>query len=157
MAFKLEAIDSIAARLAITDLNTDFCHHLDHDNIESLIALFTNDAHYSHGNRVTVGLAQIKGLFDRRSAAGVRTARHLYSGLRIELTEKNKAKGQSVCMTFAADQAPPIMSASPYLIADFIDEYQCGGDGRWRISSRHIERIFMDPSNQGPVGQERSS
>ena len=77
MAFGLKAIESIAARLAITDLNTDFCHHLDHGNIESLIALFTDDAHYSHGSRVTVGIEQIRGLFERRAAAGVRTARHV--------------------------------------------------------------------------------
>jgi hypothetical protein len=55
-------------------------------------------------------------------------------------------------MTFACDGIPPISPATPFLVADFIDEYQHCPDGRWRISKRHIERIFTASDNKGPVG-----
>jgi SnoaL-like domain len=153
MAAELERIARVEARLAIEDLNTDFCHYLDHDDIAHLLDLFTEDACYSHGSRVSTGLIQVRALFDRRSANGIRTARHMYSGLKVNLLTADRATGQSVCMTFARDSAPPITPAIPYLVADFIDEYIRCSDGRWRIAKRHIERIFVDPANPGPVGQ----
>ena len=144
---------SLEARFAIQDLNTDFCYHLDHGNLDELVDLFTQDAFYAHGNRITEGRVAIRELFDRRAAAGDRTARHMYSGLRISWVSETRATGVSVCMTFAADSLPPIVPAIPYLVADFIDEYDYCDDGRWRISRRQINRIFLDSSNSGPVGQ----
>ena len=69
------------------------------------------------------------------------------------MIDANHATGSSVCITFAADAAPPVVPASVHLVADFFDEYVRCADGRWRISKREIERIFVDPSNSGPVGQ----
>jgi ketosteroid isomerase-like protein len=152
VAAELEGIARLEARLAIEDLNTDFCHYLDHDQIDLLVDLFTPDAHYSHGSRVTVGTIQIRELFESRLARGIRTARHMYSGLKVEFASGERASGRSVCMTFARDAAPPIQLATPHLVADFSDEYVRQSDGRWRIARRHIERIFVDPSNDGPIG-----
>lgn len=141
----------IEARLALIDLNTDFCHYLDHGDIEALAMLFTEDAYYAHGSRVSRGRGEIHALFQGR-ASGVRTARHLYSGLKINFDADDAARGSSTCMTFAANAEPPIIPATPYLVADFHDLYQRCEDGRWRIASRVIERIFLDESNSGPVG-----
>lgn len=152
MALELEDIARLEARLAIEDLNTDFYHYLDHNKVDLLVGLFTVDARYIHGSRVSVGADQIRDLFDTRSSAGVRTTRHLYSGLKVDLIETDRARGTSVCMTFAKNAAPPITPAMPYLVADFFDDYVREGDGCWRIAKRRIERIFLDPSNKGPVG-----
>jgi len=152
-----EKIIRIEAKLAIEALNADFCHFLDGNMVEELVDLFTDDARYSHGPRLSLGRAQIHALFTGRSARGVRTSRHMQTGLRIIFKSPVEAEGRSVCMTFACDGPPPISPATPFLVADFIDEYQCGADGRWRIRARHIDRIFTAPDNSGPVGLESKS
>ncbi|MFW2369019.1 MAG: nuclear transport factor 2 family protein [Desulforhopalus sp.] len=148
----LEKLERIEIRLALEALNTDFCHFLDYGKIDELVELFTEDAMYSHGSRISRGRNEIRQLFDARTAEKVRTSRHMQTGLKIILQNSRQASGKSVCMTFASDGPPPISPASPYLVADFIDKYQFCADGRWRIEKRHIERIFTSPDNKGPVG-----
>ena len=157
METHLEKLERIENRLALEALNCDFCNFLDHGMIEELVDLFTEDAQYSHGARISEGRAQIRKLFAARTADRVRTSRHMQTGLKITLQNSMQAVGQSVCMTFACDGPPPISPATVFLVADFIDEYQLCPDGRWRISKRHIERIFTSPDNKGPVGLEKNT
>lgn len=144
-------IERIETRLAIEDLNRDFCHYLDYGMVEELADLFTEDCSYSHGNRVSSGRGEVCALFLDRIAVGVRTSRHLQTGLKIVMLDSRNATGKSVCLTFGCDQSPPISPATPFLVADFIDEYLRSSDGRWRIHKRHIERIFTAAENKGPV------
>lgn len=153
----LEKLERIEIRLALEALNADFCHFLDYGKIDELVELFTEDAKYSHGSRISRGRNEIRQLFDARTAETVRTSRHMQTGLKITLQNSRQATGKSVCMTFASDGPPPISPASPFLVADFIDEYQCCADGRWRIGKRHIERIFTSPDNKGPVGLKKNT
>lgn len=153
MATDSERLSRLETRLALEELNSNFCFFLDHGHIDKLLELFTEDAHYSHGSRRSNGRAEIASVFTRRTEAGPRTARHLYSGLQIEILSPIQARGTSVCMTFAYDGLAPVVPAIPHLVADFIDEYECDSQGVWRISKRHIERIFVAENNTGPVAQ----
>jgi ketosteroid isomerase-like protein len=146
---RLAAIEN---RLALEALNSAFCRHLDHGELTPLLDLFCDDAVYSHGTRRSQGREAIAALFHARQAAGTRTSRHLQFGLRLTIIDHDHATGESVCLTFAADQTPPIIPAAPHLVADFRDTYKRCRDGRWRLSSRHIERIFVAADNPGPVG-----
>ncbi len=152
MAAELTSQRIIEIKLALQELNADFCHLLDHRETDQFAELFTENAVYTHGTRVSHGRAEIHALFDQRNQSGTRISRHLQTGLRIQVIDERSAKGSSVCMTFAADATPPVAHAMPHLIADFIDEYELCPDNRWRISRRHIERIFVAPGNEGPVG-----
>jgi hypothetical protein len=152
-----ERVERIERYRALDELNADFCRFLDHNMVDELAELFCEDADYSHGERVSSGRAEIHALFSRRTAGGPRTSRHMQTGLRITEMSCHSAKVYSVCMTFAVDGVPPITSADPFLVADFIDEYRLCGDDRWRIAKRHIKRIFTAPSNRGPVGLEPRS
>jgi hypothetical protein len=154
METKIERVVDIEIRLALQDLNSDFCHHLDHGNIDELVDLFCKDALYSHGDRVSHGTVEIRGLFQSRGSAVVRTSRHMQTGLRLNIESALRATGESVCMTFAANASAPVSPASPFLVADFIDEYKYCRDGRWRILKRHIERIFTASDNKGPIGTD---
>jgi hypothetical protein len=138
----MPAPNPLAIRLAIEELNTAFAYHLDHNQVEPLVDLFTANARYSHGERRTEGREALRTLFIARSAAGARTTRHFYSGLRVDIHDERSASGQSVWMAFAANQAPPIGFCTPHLVADFIDRYVLDTDGRWRIEQRDIHRIF---------------
>lgn len=142
MATELTISDTLAIRLAIENLNAAFAHYLDHNEIESLVDLFTADALYTNGDRRSEGRTEIEALFRNRIAKGPRTSRHLYSGLKIAIESPTQARGTSVCMSFAADGLPPL-PAKPFLVADFVDHYRLCDDGRWRFSRRHINPVFV--------------
>lgn len=152
MEIELKPAELQAAYQAITDLNNDFCYYLDHGLVDELVDLFCEDALYTHGQRTSNGREEVRQLFESRRGAKNRTSRHIQSGLRIEITQATLATGRSVCLTFGADAPPPVIPATPYLVADFIDEYRRCDDSRWRISRRHIERIFVAETNVGPEG-----
>ena len=155
MAPDLTELERLAIRVALEDLNTAFCYHLDHGEVDLLLELFTDDVYYTHGPRRSNGKAELAEVFRSRTADSPRTARHLYSGLRLEIESATRARGTCVCMTFAQNGVPPLSPAVPILVADFVDVYERGADGRWRIRERHIHRIFVDPANTGPVGHKK--
>jgi hypothetical protein len=155
VAAALTELERLTIRAALEDLNTAFCHHLDHDDVDALLELFVDDVYYTHGKRVSRGKAELEQVFRSRSATQQRTARHLYSGLKLDIESATRARGTCVCMTFAAYGEPPLSPAVPTLVADFVDSYVRGDDGQWRFKERHIHRIFVDPANTGPVGQQR--
>ena len=155
MAAQLSDLERLTIRVALEDLNTAFCHHLDHNEVDALLALFVDDVYYTHGSRVSRGKAELEEVFRGRSATETRTARHMYSGLKLDIESATRARGTCVCMTFAAYGEPPLSPAIPTLVADFVDEYVRGDDGRWRFKERHIHRVFVAPDNPGPIGQKR--
>jgi hypothetical protein len=155
METQLEKLEHIENLLALQTLNTNFCHYLDYNMTEKLADLFTEDARYSHGKRLSCGREEIYKLFTDRTSKRIRTSRHMQTGLKVTLKNSGVATGKSVCMTFACDGPPPVSPATPFLVADFIDEYLLCDDGRWRINKRHIERIFTAADNKGPVGLEK--
>lgn len=142
MAREPSAAERLEIRLGLEDLNAAFARHLDHNEIDALVDLFTNDALYTHGERVSRGRDEIERLFRNRAAKGPRTSRHLLSGLRLTIESATEATGSSVCLSFAADGVPPL-PARPFLVADFEDRYRLDDDGRWRFAERHIHRVFV--------------
>ena len=155
MAPALSELERLTIRVALEDLNTAFCHHLDHNEVDALLELFVDDVYYTHGSRISRSKAELEEVFRNRSATETRTARHMYSGLRLDIESAIRARGTSVCMTFAAYGEPPLSPAIPTLVADFVDQYVRSDDGRWRFKERHIHRIFVAPDNPGPIGQKR--
>jgi len=154
MAAQLSALERLEIRVALEDLNTAFCYHLDHDGVDALLDLFTDDVFYAHGPRRTNGKAELEQVFRSRTATAPRTARHLYSGLKLEIESATRARGTCVCMTFAQNGVPPLAPAIPILVADFDDVYVRGADGRWRIRERHITRVFVDSLATMPQGHK---
>jgi len=154
MATPLSALERLEIRAALEELNTAFCHHLDHDEVDALLELFTDDVFYTHGPRRTHGKAELERVFRSRTEKTPRTARHLYSGLKLDIESATSARGTCVCMTFAQNGEPPLAPAIPILVADFEDLYERGADGRWRFRERHIHRIFVDSLASAPVGHK---
>jgi transposase InsO family protein len=146
MAGELADSETHEIRRALEELNSAFAHHLDHGAIDALVDLFTLDALYTHGERVSRGRGEIERLFRSRAAKGPRTSRHLLSGLRLSIESATVASGTSVCLSFAADGLPPL-PARPFLVADFEDRYRRDDDGRWRFAERHIHRVFVGESD----------
>jgi ketosteroid isomerase-like protein len=143
-------LERLADILAIQEINNSFAYHLDRNEIEPLVALFAPDARRSNGPRVSRGRAEIEAFYKSRTAHGVRTARHMYSGLRIVFEGETRARATSVWLSFAQNSAPPVDYSVPYLVADFEDVYERDADGEWRILSWHIRPIFRDPIGVPP-------
>ena len=68
MAAALSDLERLTIRVALEDLNTAFCYHLDHDDVDSLLELFVDDVYYTHGSRVSRGKAELEQVFRSRSA-----------------------------------------------------------------------------------------
>lgn len=153
MAPPLDDLEKLKIRVALEDLNTAFCYCLDHNDVDGLLELFVDDVYYTHGNRVSRSKSELELVFRSRSATQVRTSRHLYSGLKLDIESATRARGTSVSLTFGQYGEPPLSPAVPTLVADFVDAYLRGDDGRWRFKERHIHRIFVAPDNTGPLGQ----
>ena len=154
MAADLSDLERLKIRVALEDLNTAFCYHLDHNEVDALLELFVDDVYYTHGGRVSRGKSELAEVFRSRGAMQVRTARHMYSGLRLEIDSETRARGTSVCMTFGQYGEPPLSPAIPTLVADFVDAYARCDDDKWRFTERHIHRIFVAPDNTGPIGKK---
>ncbi len=157
MAPPLDDLERLKIRVALEELNTAFCYHLDHDEVDALLELFTDDVFYTHGPRRTNGKAELEQVFRSRTASSPRTSRHMYSGLKLDIESANRARGTSVCMTFGQNGTAPLAPAIPILVADFVDVYARGADGRWRFQEKHIHRIFVDSLASGPVGQKAAA
>ena len=147
-------LEVLNAYREIEVLNNQFCFFLDRSMNDKLLELFAEDAYYRHGDRVSQGRDEIAEVFAARVADAPRTARHVQTGLLIDLASEAQATGVSCCVTYAADAEPPIVGTEPLLVADFYDDYRKGDDGRWRISARNIKRVFVAPGNTGPVGSK---
>lgn len=139
---------------SIEVLNKQFCYFLDRCMNAELLDLFTDDAYYRHGSRISRGREEIAAVFAIRVSGSPRTARHVQTGLLIDFHGDGIARGSSCCVTFAADSVPPIVGTQPLLVADFDDDYRKCSDGRWRIERREIERIFVAEGNSGPVASK---
>ncbi len=157
MAPAMTPTERLIIESALRELNADFCYFLDQRLTDKLADLFTDNALYTHDRRESRGRKAIHDLFSTRNALGTRTSRHLQTGLRLAINDTQSARGNSICMTIAADETPPVTHVSPHLIADFSDDYLLCEDGYWRISRRHIERIFVAPENMGPIGSVPSA
>jgi hypothetical protein len=130
------------ARMAIEELNAEFAYLIDHDQSEHVANLFTVDGSYGRatGER-SVGRNAIRAAYASRRSKGHRTARHIFTNLRLQFDADERARGTSIMTLFAEDGMPP-HPAEPFLVGDYDDVYLLCGD-TWRYESRTITWLFM--------------
>ena len=132
-------------RLEIEALIAEFAWRIDRGDPATVADLFTPDGRYGRnsGER-SVGRDAIRAAYaaraGRRAGAGVRTARHLFTNLRLERLDAESAAGSCILLLFAADGPPP-HPATPLLVQDYDDTYRRIG-GRWLFASRSVTKIF---------------
>ena len=131
----------LADDLALRALNDAFIRHIDRDEVDALVALFTADALYVSGGRRVEGADELRAYFQARTAQGPRTSRHFYAGLHVTYPEPDLAHASSNWMSFAQNGTPPLSPPLPFLVADFEDVYVRSPDG-WRIRQRRIVPVF---------------
>jgi ketosteroid isomerase-like protein len=143
--------EELLLRVEIERLNAEFAYLIDHDQSEHVADLFTSDGVYgrSTGER-SVGREAIRESYRKRSAHGVRTARHIFSNLRLTAEDPNRVRG-TVILTLFAEDGPPPHPALPMLVADYDDVYERGPDGRWLYRERIITWLFRREGASSPL------
>lgn len=135
--------EQLLARLEIEALNAEFAYLIDFDHSAEVSALFTEDGSYgrSTGER-SVGRPAIAAAYSLRNDRGPRTARHIFTNLRLTYETDERIIGKSILTLFAADGVPPHV-AEPFLVADYDDIYVLDRSGRWRYQSRTVTWVFI--------------
>lgn len=138
----------LLTRLAIEALNAEFAYRIDHGQGDTVAELFTADGCYgrSTGER-SAGRDAIRRAYGLRAAQGPRTARHLFTNLRLQHQAPDLVHGTTILLLFAEDGPPP-RTAQPLVVADYEDIYALEADGQWRYRSRIIHTLFVHPSGK---------
>src|SRR5690606_9155468 len=116
--------DLLLLRLEIEALNAEFAYLIDHDQSAGVADLFTEDGVYGRSaGGSSVGREAIRDSYRRRKDAGVRTARHIFTNLRLTPLADRRVAGNCILLLFAQDGPPP-HPAEPMVVADYDDIYE---------------------------------
>jgi hypothetical protein len=139
----MDRTERLLTRLALEELNAEFAYRIDHNLSEQVADLFTEDGSYgrSTGER-SVGREAIRAAYRGRKDKGPRTARHIFTNLRLTYESDTRVHGSSILTLFAEDGVPPHV-AEVFLVADYDDVYERQADGRWLYRSRTITWLFV--------------
>jgi SnoaL-like domain len=146
-------------RSEIEALSAEFAYLIDHDLSERVADLFTEQGSYGvqEGNR-SVGRREIRAAYAARAARGLRTARHVFTNLRIVFEDADRVRATSILTLFADDGAPP-RPAEVNIVADYEDVIVREPAGAWRYESRTIVTKFVHPGGKPtvlPLGEAKT-
>jgi len=134
-----------ADRAALTALCMEYCWRVDFGHAECVPELFTEDCLWvappgaAVGGSVS-GMAQMIDHWKRRAQVRV-TTRHLLTNLRFVMDGADAARGWISLIVYVAHEGEA-KTSTPKIVADYLDTYARGADGRWRIRTRHIHTVF---------------
>ena len=132
---------ALLARQAAEALNAQFAWLIDHRDGDGVADLFSADGVYDMSDHVYSGRGEIAQFYAIRKARGRRTARHVFTNLRLEFEQPSLARAVSILTLYAYDGAPPY-PAHPIMISDYQDVLMREADGIWRYRSRTIVPVF---------------
>lgn len=127
----------------IEDLVTEFAYRVDFQGGRSVAELFCVDGVYEADGRRSVGRSAIEAAYERRAALGPRTARHLFTNVRVRPALDGCYDASCLMLLFADNGFPPL-PAYPLLVADVLDRY-CTCQGELLLASRRLASVFVRP------------
>lgn len=137
-----DRLERALIRTEIEALNVEFAYLIDHDLSDQVPELFTENGSYGRtsGERST-GREALRAVYAMRAARGARTARHLFTNLRLEFDSPDRVRGTVMLLLYAEDGTPP-HPAEANLVSEYQDVYERGADGCWRYASRTVTTLF---------------
>lgn len=130
-------------------------YEIDHKSGVVASKFFAPDAELRFSDAVFRGTAEIEQVYAGRSARGPRVSRHIVANLHVLGVEAATVRATSVLLLFGEDGEAPRPTTTPAMVGDVLDEFEfC--DGRWLIKSRWIQNLFIEPTTELAVPQERS-
>jgi hypothetical protein len=130
-----QRIQSIEDRMAIQDLVVRYCLSVDDNDYTALREMFTDKATMAGqvgGDPIVDRLASIRSGYGRTIHAPV--------AMTITLTNADHASGIVMTQAELAIQGRSVHTAIRYY-----DDYERGGDGRWRFAARTLKFVYALP------------
>ena len=139
---------------AVNRLIAEFAYRVDFEEGMTVSELFCPDGYYESDGRRSTGRDAINAAYAKRSALGPRTARHLFTNVRLGRINEEEYSGTSLMLLFAENGRPPL-PALPLLVADVADRYRIVGDSVL-LQSRTLASVFVRPGDSPvlPLGDE---
>jgi hypothetical protein len=144
------AID-ITLTQAVERLMAEFAYRVDFEQGLTIAQLFSPDGYYESDGKRSTGRAAIHEAYVRRAARGPRTARHLFTNVRVVRLPGEKYGATAIMLLFARDGLG-VHPAVPLSVADVTDVYALNGKSPRLplIQSRTLRTVFAD-ENATPV------
>ncbi len=155
----IDRLEKALIRSEIEALNAEFAYLIDHDLSDHVADLFTENGSYGRatGERST-GRQALREVYAVRAARGARTARHIFTNLRLDYESDVIVHGTVLLVLFAEDGAPPHL-AEVNLVSEYEDIYERGTDGVWRFASRTVANLFKHRDGKPlvlPLGKDQA-
>jgi hypothetical protein len=126
-----------------TSLSYAFAHHVDHEQVDELVALFTEDGVFDRGAQVLSGHAE---LLEGMSVRPPMTTRHLFTNFFFDSVERDVATAYVYCMTYHAHGdftgETMVYATANGRLVELRDEYRRTPEG-WRIARRGATPVFQ--------------
>ena len=135
-------IADAAVLQALSALEVDYWHEVDHNWGRNAHALYVNDGVFAIGDKKMVGAQAVAGFYRWRESRGERTARHVVTNFRLASRNGNSAAFNCIMCLYAADGKPVLPSLPAIMIADIDSECILGEDGHWRFVSHLLKPVF---------------
>ncbi|CQD18736.1 hypothetical protein BN000_04288 [Mycobacterium europaeum] len=120
----------------LVKLNTAFAYFMDHGDFESMIQLFTTDAHFDRAGNIHRGRDEIREAMRQRPKV---TARHQLTNFHFLNVSDEYAEGVICAMVYHGppqeDGKPADYAVDECRLMEFQDKYTRTPEG-WRIASR---------------------
>jgi hypothetical protein len=139
-----------AIALELQQFVAEFCHELDNDG-ENIIAFYFEDGAFVVGGNTYRGHAGVARFYADRlekvrtqQKDGVRTARHTFVNLRMEVRDLDNATLNFINLTYTGEGRPPIVDVGgPAVISDCRMVCRRDADGKWRLKRFEGDTIFL--------------
>lgn len=145
-------VSRLLAIEAIKNLRQRYCHYLDANQMDSLAALFTEDAicqvdrgTWRGRDAIRQGLADAFTAFDT-DKRGRYPFLHAITNQWVELLDEDRAEGRCYLIDLATEG--PKTSNPLFLLGLYADEYR-SVDGRWLISRTRLDVVWPEPNVGG--------
>jgi hypothetical protein len=137
--------------LALQQLISEYCYELDLTGGLDAYRFFTSDGFLDVGKMTINGHDAMKAFYrdivEQAKAAdpsGVRTTRHVFTNLRVDFEDTDRATVDFIVMNFSSAGAPPVFDATtPTVVSDARCKCRRESDGAWRIAEFTGAPIFV--------------
>lgn len=132
----------VAIAAALTALETDYWHDVDHNWGRTAHELYSESGVFAIGDKRMTGREEIRGFYSWREGRGDRTARHVITNVRVRCSNASCASLECIMLLYAADGLPVLESRPAIMIADIVSECVLE-DGVWRYTLHELRPLFM--------------
>jgi hypothetical protein len=140
-ANELGDLDRLLIERDCAALSNAYAHALDFVDPDELASLFAEDGRWFPAGGAVQGPKAIRDYWAKQAGRSYVT-RHVLTNTRIEVVDRDHAKGSAYLTMYRYDPAHPetIKSLEPVLVGVMTDEYVRTPQG-WRFQQRKLERV----------------